>query len=1372
MVLAPALAWGQGSCVLFPAQLTTGTALTDASSYVCTKGTSTNSCLSGINTVAVFSDETLGPSFVLAQPIHADSTGNTYICAAPGTYTVCTTSPRANAYCWNQQFYAVSLQSPVLSVSPASMNYGTVTQGSQSPSQNVAITNVGGGTLTVTSVAISGANASDFGVPSPGAISQCNTTLAGGAICSLPIAFTPSTTAAESATLTVSSPDSFVSNTVALLGTGTGSTTFNVGLTMAGTGNGSVTSGETPPNLNCQWANFSQTGQCGFGYASGASVTLAANPVSPATFAGWGGDGTCTGLSLTCTFTVNAAVNVTANFNNPASDSALTITGTGQGSGNVVSDVGTATGTGQLNCNINAGVASSGGGAGCSGPFVTGTTITLTESAQSGSVFNGWTPASICTNDPTGASATCVLTLNADTTVTANFGSSAIPLALQQTAACNANTASQINCVWNLAQKAGDFIVCGFNWSDATTTVSSVTDTKSNTYSVGKALAALTDISQVVYYAPNIAAAAAGANTTTVALSANATNRNGRCLEYAGVVTSTPIDQTAGATGTSASPASGATAATTQGNDLVTGFVAADANVSTASTGFTQQILQNNSGGNTWAVVQATSVTSCSSGSSTCALSWSKATGAGHVLVIAVQFPDNTTTVSSISGGGTFTDNVANIYDSNTGKSVNSNYTTNSTSGVSSSTITASASPANTWRVAGVELSYSGASLAFDASASQFDSSCTTCAGAALTLTGTNDAIVQNFTTGALISSISSPYTLQNGSGLVLGQGTSLNTSSGTAPNITLSAAGNAGVSAVSFKGTGAGVGADAEDIQGIASGSTPNFQPKLTASANWVAQEVAWKAQQTNPSGTNVSITIVGSSVGTGNGTVTSNIGNPPLNCTVTPTGTSGTCSSSVSSGSTVQLNATPSTNPNSVFVAWFGVNGCGTSPTCQDSVGTSSQTVTAQFNVVTSTFTLGLQEPVSTVPYPNSMFNSSKTLPNAGSGGPTAHLAANSDAMIAQEFTYASQGGSIGPGWFGWSSPGNQDQEVQRYYGNYSAGCSLGTPTCDATYVLTGCSSVAGGTFNPLNIPFHVSGAGITLPPGASSDHFLSIWDQTDNNTFSFYTQGSGGSTVFPACPGTTGHAGTPADPCPVNNIMKCALGNWTMASPVLTAQGGQAGNSTGFLQPVGVIRMQELVSGQINHPIYLNTVCSSGTFVFPNVAGNVAQVCSNIGLSNTNALPNGSLIFFDYTNAQLADMCPLPICSPAGAHAISVWQYPIIKALTYYGGYFGDTSGQTSGGIMPSRAEAGDAYHLLNISSPHGGSYSGPDAFFQWLSSNQVAGSACSTGTAPNSVFHCNLPTFANLPLEGGTGYQSHMHVADQCVAKTLAGVSGGC
>ena len=73
---------------------------------------------------------------------------------------------------------------------------------------------------------------------------------------------------------------------------------------------------------------------------------------------------------------------------------------------------------------------------------------------------------------------------------------------------------------YTTAQTAGDLNVVAIGWSDSTSTVSSVTDSKNNIYLVAAGPTTKSGNStQVIYYAQNIAAAAAGANTVTVTFS-------------------------------------------------------------------------------------------------------------------------------------------------------------------------------------------------------------------------------------------------------------------------------------------------------------------------------------------------------------------------------------------------------------------------------------------------------------------------------------------------------------------------------------------------------------------------------------------------------------------------------------------------------------------------------------------------------------------------------------------------------------------------------------------------------------------------------------------------------------------------------------
>ncbi len=213
LVALSSLAWGQGSCILFPSTLTSGSALTDAKSYICTKGTSANACVSGSNSIAAYSDETLGPSFALTQPVNADSTGNTYLCVLPGTYEVCVTSAHAaNPYCWNQQFFsAPSTSQPNVTVSPQTIAFGSVTVG-QSVSQTVLLNNVGSAGAPITSISTSDTTNFPIGNTCPG-------TLLPGNSCTVTSTFSPGSAGALSASITVSI-SGLTSTTVSLTGTG------------------------------------------------------------------------------------------------------------------------------------------------------------------------------------------------------------------------------------------------------------------------------------------------------------------------------------------------------------------------------------------------------------------------------------------------------------------------------------------------------------------------------------------------------------------------------------------------------------------------------------------------------------------------------------------------------------------------------------------------------------------------------------------------------------------------------------------------------------------------------------------------------------------------------------------------------------------------------------------------------------------------------------------------------------------------------------------------------------------------------------------------------------------------------------------------
>jgi chitodextrinase len=150
---------------------------------------------------------------------------------------------------------------------------------------------------------------------------------------------------------------------------------------------------------------------------------------------------------------------------------------------------------------------------------------------------------------------------------------------------------SPVTLPFTAAQATGDLNVVVVGWNDTTSSVSSVTDTAGNNYVLAAGPTAVSGtLSQSIYFARNIAAAAAGTNTVTVKFNTPAAYPDVRILEYAGLDINSPLDVSAAASGTSATASSGS-ATTTYANDLL---VAADTiftNTPGPGTGYTARVI-------------------------------------------------------------------------------------------------------------------------------------------------------------------------------------------------------------------------------------------------------------------------------------------------------------------------------------------------------------------------------------------------------------------------------------------------------------------------------------------------------------------------------------------------------------------------------------------------------------------------------------------------------------------------------------------------------------------------------------------------------------------------------------------------------------
>jgi hypothetical protein len=140
------------------------------------------------------------------------------------------------------------------------------------------------------------------------------------------------------------------------------------------------------------------------------------------------------------------------------------------------------------------------------------------------------------------------------------------------------------------AQIAGDTNIVPICWSDASSSVVSVTDTMHNAYAVAAPVVRLAGTAScTMYYAANIKAAAANANVVTVKFSARVRNPDVRIAEYSGL-SATPLDVSAGATGNGTSASSG-TAVTTAPGDLIVGADYDQGSTTGAGPGFTSRII-------------------------------------------------------------------------------------------------------------------------------------------------------------------------------------------------------------------------------------------------------------------------------------------------------------------------------------------------------------------------------------------------------------------------------------------------------------------------------------------------------------------------------------------------------------------------------------------------------------------------------------------------------------------------------------------------------------------------------------------------------------------------------------------------------------
>jgi uncharacterized repeat protein (TIGR01451 family) len=189
---------------------------------------------------------------------------------------------------------------PQPSLTPSALTFANTTVGTTATAQNIKLENVGTAALAISSIAITGANPTDFSQTN-----NCGSSLAIDDSCMIAVTFTPASAASFAATLTVTDNAAPTTQTAALSGTGiaadapvvsltpsslsftavTGTTTAAQSAILKNTGNAPLAiSGITVGGSNA--TDFAQTNTCAGSLDAGASCSIAVtfSPASAASF--------------------------------------------------------------------------------------------------------------------------------------------------------------------------------------------------------------------------------------------------------------------------------------------------------------------------------------------------------------------------------------------------------------------------------------------------------------------------------------------------------------------------------------------------------------------------------------------------------------------------------------------------------------------------------------------------------------------------------------------------------------------------------------------------------------------------------------------------------------------------------------------------------------------------------------------------------------------------------------------------------------------------------------------------------------------------------------------------------------------------------
>ncbi len=225
------------------------------------------------------------------------------------------------------------------------------------------------------------------------------------------------------------------------------------------------------------------------------------------------------------------------------------------------------------------------------GPFVYDTLIGFNHTIEAPNQTLGSTSYNFASWSDGGAQQHILVVPSTAQSITATYNAVSAPVAfVQANAATPQANQSQVAVTYANAQMAGDTNILAIGWNNATSNIASVTDSAGNTYQLAVPTARGAGISQAIYYAKNIKAAAAGTNTVTVVFNAPTPFVDIRAAEYSGLDLVNPLDVGLSASGNNATPNSGSIT-TNAARELIFAAGTTSGGFSAAGANFTNRMI-------------------------------------------------------------------------------------------------------------------------------------------------------------------------------------------------------------------------------------------------------------------------------------------------------------------------------------------------------------------------------------------------------------------------------------------------------------------------------------------------------------------------------------------------------------------------------------------------------------------------------------------------------------------------------------------------------------------------------------------------------------------------------------------------------------